>query len=268
MNPEELVIQKVNKKRAWCYCPKHLDKYTPNLEICLQGKYRGKCYCWACGYSDFIEEDKLKKIFGEEKSIVKKPLINWFNLANSYLGKSVNQIETLCNNWKISLSSLSHFLVGWNEAAYTIPMVNENCMTIGIQLRYPDGFKCCVEGSQLGLFIPFLYQQRLDEILYICEGFSDTVTVYDLGFFAIGRPNALSCMEIIEKFIELNNIKEIVIVADNDRAGRDGANKLWDYLKVVKPSSKCIITPDLHKDIRETYLERGRKFTRKCLTFS
>jgi len=259
MNLENLIIERVNRKRAWAYCSCRSPDIRPTLEICLQGPYRGRCYCWACGYKDFIPEDKLKEIFGEEKSIIKKVPIDWKSVLFSYHSTLQGEKGNLVENWKISQQSFIDFRAyGWNGEQYFIPMRNETFDIIGIQLRYPNGFKRCKEGSQLGLFIPSGYKQRLDETLYICEGFSDAVTVYDLGFFAIGRPNALACMETVKNFIKLNNIKKIVIVADNDESGRKGACKLWDYLQ-----GDLIVTIKIpfQKDIREMYLEKGREFT-------
>jgi hypothetical protein len=185
-----------------------------------------------------------------------KPInINWEQIAYSYRSGFVAGMP-IAEDWNVCYASLDLFNIGWDEEAYTFPMYNSDEHIIGIQRRFPDGSKCCVEGSQLGLFIPRALKFNT---LFICEGCSDAVAVYDLGFDAIGRPSCNSCVEIVCQWVGINeDIKHIIIIPDNDEVGKDGAKELHKCLNMDFGEITDIFEYAGAKDIRE-YIQRVGK---------
>lgn len=255
-----LEIVKQDKKRAWAFCLAHKDTRKPNLCITLTEDYYGSYYCFACGYAGRFSVADMGVLQLKKQKRTQPINIDWRKLTLDYFYNSTTQreirgnMERLCKQWGVFRASSDDFLIGWDGEAFTAPMYDADFNIIGIHRRFPDGSKCCVEGSQLGLFIPCGYKQRIQEPLFICEGLSDTVSVYDLGFFAVGKPNCNIGDNYIVNFISQNKIKHVVIIPDNDTVGYSGAMGLKlqlqhsDYLVY----SETIFQYDVRaKDIRE-----------------
>lgn len=137
--------------------------------------------------------------------------------------------------------------------AWAFPMKNAHGEIVGIRLRNEMGHKWAVKGSKSGLFIPNIISMG-EGPLYICEGPTDTAAALCMGFQPIGRPSCMGLEEMIQEYIKLNQVRRIMILADNDTPGLLGAEKLQNNIKC--PS--CILTLPC-KDIREFYSMGGTK---------
>lgn len=133
--------------------------------------------------------------------------------------------------------------------AWAFPMSDERGAIIGIRLRFPNGSKRAVLGSRNGLFIP---DMTLDRRIYICEGPTDTAAAISLGLSAVGRPSCNACGAMLAAFVELNGVREAVILADNDKPGISGAVSL-----TLPCPSVVALTPT--KDVREFVRLGGTK---------
>jgi DNA primase len=119
---------------------------------------------------------------------------------------------------------------------------------VGIRLRNDRG-KFAVRGSRQGLFISAECGVRNAEradVLFVCEGPTDTAAVLELGLFAVGRPNCCCGGPEIRTYARRQAVNRVVIVADNDRPGLDGARKVGGELKLPF----AIYVPPA-KDVRE-----------------
>lgn len=141
--------------------------------------------------------------------------------------------------------------VGWDGEAFTIPFRNAKQEIVGIQRRFPDGFKCMVEGSQLGLVIPDL-KFSYSKPLYITEGASDLSVVLECGLQGIARPNCNAIPEMIVEFCE--EFQDIVIVPDNDDPGINGAEHLSD---VMCKEDIVLVHVDPYNDLMEMFKAEG-----------
>ena len=162
----------------------------------------------------------------------------------------------------VSTASLEQLMVGWHETlqAYTFPMRDGAEYIIGIRTRHRDGSKRAITGSKAGLFIPDTFASSGS--LYICEGPTDTAAMLSVGLAAIGRP---SCMGSHQQVRDLLNTcfrkRDVVIIADNDGPGREGAARLRDALGVGRLQAP----PNRVKDVRERVREVIREFdTEDC----
>ena len=157
------------------------------------------------------------------------------------------QVNTISEQLGVSEQSLRRLNIGWDGQAYTFPMSNAQGQIIGIRRRFPKGNKVSVKGSKTGLFIP--KDLAKSEPLFITEGPTDTGAALDLGFDAIGRPNCNSKIDMTVEFCKGRS--EIIVVGDNDKVGREGAEKLAGVLVLHCHSVKIIYPPDKIKDLRQ-----------------
>lgn len=164
----------------------------------------------------------------------------------------------LCNLWDVSISTIIGFNCRYYEAknCYLFPMVDAVYSIVGIQERYLNGEKRATAGSKLGLFIPDNLEfgkDYSDKCLVICEGLTDTLSVYEDKFFAIGRPSCSTGKEHILYFLGIYNFRKIILMADNDAVGIKGAAKLVKDIKsrFSSLSVKVAIPPIGIKDIRD-----------------
>lgn len=149
-----------------------------------------------------------------------------------------------------------------SHQAWAFPMRDGSSRIIGIRLRFDNGDKRAVTGSQSGLFIPMSEPQSP---CFICEGPTDTAAALSMGIFTIGRPSCSGGTAQLYHAIKERKIMRVVIVSDNDQdktrpdgerynPGFDGASRLADELNVAT----CIYVPPC-KDIRELLNLGGTK---------
>lgn len=146
------------------------------------------------------------------------------------LGVDAIALRMLCCAW-----SAEH-------RAWAFPMRNGNGVTVGVRLRTEQGDKFAVKGSNQGLFYPLT---RLTGTLYIVEGPTDAAAGLTIGLNAVGRPSCRGCEDSVVRLVERFKPPGIVIVADNDEPGQDGAALLQ-----LRLPGAVIWTPPA-KDLRE-----------------
>lgn len=144
----------------------------------------------------------------------------------------------------VSVDSLRRLRTGWDGEAYTFPMMDAKPQVVGIRRRFRDGRKLSVKGGHEGLFMATACLSHEGPVL-ICEGPTDTGAMLDIGFSAVGRPSCNGGTDILKALL---NGRDVVVVADDDKPGQDGADRLSKELvgrRIVK-----VITPLRGKDAR------------------
>lgn len=235
---KNLKVQYISGDKAWCFCTHHEDIKRPNLSITLSDKYYGCYKCWACGKYGKLSTTQMKTLNLNEPVHIdrKKVMYRWSKLARDYKNKldSLPLIKLgLANELNINVSTLSQWDVGYDGQAFTIPMFSNGTYN-GIQRRFPNGGKCCVEGSKLGIMMSN-EEYYPGDTLFICEGFSDAISVHDLVFTAIARPNChftdmLDFLTDDDDEYDDEEYYDIIIIPDNDKVGLDGAKELRQHL--------------------------------------
>jgi phage/plasmid primase-like uncharacterized protein len=142
--------------------------------------------------------------------------------------------------------------VGWSPVhrATTWPMRNGEGEVIGVRLRCPEtARKWALRGSRAGL----IYPQDLSEgepagRLYVCEGPTDAAALLSIGLSAVGVPSAGYGGDLLFDLLLRIGIRDVVIVADADGPGHDGALRLARELAMV--AIVRVIRPDAVKDAR------------------
>jgi len=187
-------------------------------------------------------------------------IVNLAHMAEQF-SKAVGPglLQNLAQRMGLSVESLKRLRIGWSAQmrAWSFPMVvaitkNNGFPVVGIRLRLSDGRKIAVRGSRNGLFLP----DRLNGVhpdknqLLICEGPSDTAALLDLGFNAVGRPSCNGGGRLLVEFIKALVPKYVVIVADRDVPGEQGAASLASRLVPYALSVRVIRPPIGLKDGR------------------
>lgn len=255
---KDLEVITENGSELWCLCPFHQDKKRPNFLVSKTGKYAGYGKCFACGkFCRVNVEGKVRMSKLKDRPIA----LNWEALSKAYRRyRNIDYYLTkLAYKWDVSYRTIRGLECGWNGEAWTIAVRNELCDIVGIQRIYPNGDKKLVSGSRVGVFIPtFLRKSIVGGVrgfpVLICEGVSDTAVALDLGFNVIGRLSCTCGNEILKTLIKGMTV---IIVSDNDKPGRKGAQKLATDL--TKYNKVGIIYPDEHssnsveniKDLRD-----------------
>lgn len=140
--------------------------------------------------------------------------------------------QKLADNLGVSLESVKAIGAAWSTKAqaWAFPMRDGSQDVVGIRLRGTDGKKWAVYGSRNALFIP--KDDYLNQTAYLVEGPTDTCAGHMLGLKAIGRPSCSAGVPDILEFIKVNHIRKLVIIADNDKPGLDGAEVLAHHLPI------------------------------------
>jgi hypothetical protein len=151
----------------------------------------------------------------------------------------------------LSERSLRRLNVGWHRShrCYSFPMRDDQGRIVGIRLRRPNGAKFAVRGSQSALFMLADLSSPLR--LFISEGPTDCAALLDMGLTAVGRPSCSGGADMLTRLIHRLRPHDVVIVADADLPGRQGAASLAQDLILQVPLVKVIEPPASVKDIRE-----------------
>lgn len=148
------------------------------------------------------------------------------------------QWEHLVNQTRCKREGLVMLEAGWSakKSAYTFPMRDSKGRVIGIRLRYPSGSKSSVKTSRNGLFFSPSFDPK--QRVFVTEGPTDTAALLGLGLQAVGRPSCNSGGAALSQLLGYG--AKVVVVADCDKPGRDGANKIAATLKRTCRTIKVI----------------------------
>ena len=155
--------------------------------------------------------------------------------------------QQLADELGVTVDSLWQLGVGrYRSGTFSFPMRNGYGKVIGIRLRTMQGKKFSVVGSREGAFIP---RRRYAGPLYVAEGPTDTLALLSLGLDGIGRSSCHGSVRIVCHVAKRYGSQEVVVIADTDDPGVEGANAAANALGHV--AEVRIIRPLIGKDIRD-----------------
>jgi hypothetical protein len=173
------------------------------------------------------------------------PSINAANLMREWTAATTaTALAEFAATLGVSASSLKAVGAAWAapHSAWAFPMCDGYGNVVGIRLRNEHG-KFAVRGSRQGIFLANVSVQKT---LFVCEGPTDTAAAIELGLFAVGRPNCCCGGAEIRVFAGRHEVSRVVVIADNDKPGLDGACKVGGELALPF----AIYVPPA-KDVRE-----------------
>lgn len=140
---------------------------------------------------------------------------------------------------------------------WAFPMRDHARRIIGFRVRTRGGRKFAIAGSRNGLFIPDTYHRKVRH-LCIAEGPTDTAALLSAGLCTIGRSHNTGGVELIQRLLQRQVHKpEVLIVADRDDAGGEGARKLAREIFWQTNGLKVIQPPEGINDARQWLLDKG-----------
>ena len=171
----------------------------------------------------------------------------------------LERLRRLASGLGLAADVLKRFGVGWchGREAWSFPMCDVNRRVIGIHLRRPNGKKFAIKGSRQGLFLPDELPSS-PKTLLIAEGLTDAAALLSMGFPEIvGRPSYIGGYRLLTELVGEITPEMVVIVADADGPGQNGASNLANVLKCYVPSVRIISPPEELKDARGWLLAGG-----------
>lgn len=249
-------------------CPFHTEKKgSLNInKVVHRGKPKGFFYCYGCAKSGELPHETVDILADtESEHVTSTPDPQFSVLQFEYWSREFQEdhAHELATKWNVDLIHLLGMGIGWDGQAHTLPMHNEQGDVIGIQRQWPNGYKCVVPGTQLGLFIPDSAYTGSE--LVITEGASDLATALQLGFMGIGKPNALVGNRLVYEYLKRHPAYEhILIVGDNDEAGKRGAHELQDHID--SEHGRSVIWIPNENDLRAEVQAHGRSQVKESLT--
>ena len=200
-----------------------------------------------------VEPPPMRSLRQLREDVSCKDRIPWSAIQLECAGEmTMDALEDAAQMLRIPASALQAFDIGWSShwKAWTFPMRHPVTQRIvGIRTRTPSGSKFALTGSRQGYFM--CTYVRPQQRVFVVEGPTDAAAVHSLGMEAIGRG---SCLHVSPALREALAGRTVLVVADNDDAGRRGASICCEYLD--KSKATVISPPPGFKDMR-AWIEGG-----------
>jgi hypothetical protein len=177
------------------------------------------------------------------------------DLAAGYHAAAVaaGSLRYLARQLGVSEAALVALRAGWSSyhRSWSFPMCNAACEVIGVRLRRPNGYKFAVPGSHNGLFLSVGVEAAAGRRLHVVEGATDAAALIDLGFpGVVGRPSCTGGTRLLVELVRRRAPGDVVIVADADAPGLEGAGRLAQVLVGYTPTVRVVAPPEGTKDVR------------------
>jgi hypothetical protein len=203
--------------------------------------------CGKAGWLHILGDFNPKK-----HTLPEKPYIDW-GKHNLQFAQALHENRVAFYNYcayaKLNIISTMRFNIGWtNNGWLTIPMYGMDGKITGIQRRQKN-IKRFMKWSDMGVFLPSAFFQYKAKTLAVCEGWTDTVTAYEYGFgAAVGKMNCYVGDDMVLYYAKRLGCERVIVFADNDGVGLDGAKATAELLGEHGFRVKIIITKE--KDLR------------------
>jgi len=264
--PRDIFIPRLDRVRErgndqWvAECPAHPDS-TPSLSVTETDQHQLLVHCFGgCGVESVCESLGLSvchlfptayalRRSGSVKAtlavrahspvvdpdVTVDPKFDRLNRAFQDHPERARKLRELGEQLGVPSSSLRSLGIGWSDAQdgrWSIPEHDDEARLVGIAYRHTDGQKTSASGGRRGLIVP--KDLSASGTLYIAEGMSDAAAMLAAGRRTIGRPaafpSALVRAWLARYVLAACPSEKVIVVADRDDAGREGALDLSAWL--------------------------------------
>lgn len=269
LNLKKLVVKDETNRFIFALCQFH-DEAKGSLcinRVPNKTKPKGYWYCFGCkAHGEITPEEVDSIIVDTDAKALPTENVDLSVLQQEYWTREFQEDHAvnLAFRWNVEVKFLHEIGVGWDGQAWTIPFYNADYRIVGIQRRFPNGFRCAVTGGTLGLVLPTTLASS--DKLVVCEGASDLVTALQLGFSGLAKPNALVGKELLYDWLHKHRPmwKKILLMADADEAGIRGAEETQRHIDSEFVRTKVVI-PDDGKDLREWVKNKSQKYVQSVI---
>jgi hypothetical protein len=181
----------------------------------------------------------------------------------------------LCQSRGLLFETLKRVGVGFHALSgqYIVPSFNEQSVLVSCKVFGEDSFRV-VAGQTLSMYTPSQENSLTEsKIVYLCEGEWDTLMMVEVitalkikDSYALGVPGAGFTLK--PDFLPALKNKSVILLYDNDAAGKSGRDKSINLVISITPDIKIIDWPgDTEEgfDIRDLYIYHNK---RAKITFS
>jgi DNA primase len=251
------------------YCPYHNNYRTPAAEV---SKTTGQFYCFGCQESKSLTELVMyssKRTFFESTRMIhsKASIKNIVSDIDELLGKkeqdfvefdkdliitlnsaalNSSRAATYLKGRGIKKESVERFLLGYSEKQdmVTVPITAPDGRYIGFVARSIEGkdFKNSIGLLKSKTMFNLSSSKRYDKV-FVVESSFDAIRLEQVGVHAIATLGATVSKH--QKELLKRYFRSIILLSDNDEAGRGMREKLKVYL------NSSLITADLPEDVKD-----------------
>jgi hypothetical protein len=164
------------------------------------------------------------------------------------LGVDVLAIDAFATGWCDDVRALDLRAVDEADpSGWTWAMHDGTGAVTGLRVRLrATGEKLAATGSRLGVVVPL---KPSHGVLYVTEGESDAFALLTMlpNASVLATPGAGQCATIVAEYAK---DREVVVLRDNDAAGRSGAQRIARACLPNARSVRIVEAPEPHKDLR------------------
>lgn len=187
-----------------------------------------------------------------------RPTIDWNALHAKHDPAQVGVLASRLGlpDWTLLMLDVARMPRG----GWAFPMLDSVGRIIGIRTRYSDGNKKAIPGSRSGVF--YCKARQSADIVFVCEGPSDTAALLALGVAAIGRPSCIGQEKIVAETIRRWNATRAIILPDNDTSDVSRAMVNRGVERMIRALPKGVDASIVRlpaKDAREWYCSGGTR---------
>lgn len=276
-NPIQSVVEKFTGQqvtRRNIHCPFHEDK-NPSMHVYDDGKFK----CFSCGrHGDVIDfvgyfffgdsynpDVHFAEVVDRLGGLDIRPLPPQINRPAPPKPKLTIDLEQ-CIDWHTTMptqrraywhsrglsdATIDSYFLGWDGKRYTIPLLYR-LVPFGVKRRQSDvadGIDAkyiMTTGSRAGIFNADVLWTA--DTCVICEGEIDAMMLTQLGYRAVtSTAGAGSWKEDWARFF--THVRDIYLLFDNDKAGREGAAKVHATLR----RARIVTLPEGVKDVGDLW---------------
>lgn len=185
--------------------------------------------------------EKLKHLKGFKKS---KKKIEYIPISNEILNDVEDYHHPYIINRGYSDDVLSHFNVGYCRSGYlesrvVFPIDAPNGTTISLSGRAIEDdveprYMIVGDTSKGDTLYGISKISKDDDYIIVVEGFMGVMSLYEWGFYSVV---ALMGSDITENQLKilLKMARKVIVVLDNDKAGKRGSQKIYNHLYKFLP---------------------------------
>jgi hypothetical protein len=236
------ICEHLHRNPSWCL----IDR-ARGLVICPRVSSSRKC--GDAGWLHRIDGGSLGDIVVPTKRLTAPPVDFSGRWQQAMQRCTPSNHDALAMRLSLPVTYVRQVPVGIEGDSWVFPMTDGEAVT-GLKVRTHDGMKICAKGSRLGLIMPYAFDPEAPEV-WVTEGESDLIAaVGALRLNAVARPGCTSCTGLLSR---LTAGKHLIVLADNDEPGREGAARLAAECHQAK--SATVLAPPA-KDVRD-WVRRG-----------
>jgi len=229
----------LHKRQSWC-----VVDVERGLTICprVESKTRIGNAGWLHG-----TETNANRI-GNQSAISRqgeRVVVNMAQVWRTMTAATAVQVRELALRLKLPESFVQCVETKFFNGAFAFAMHNALDTVCGVKYRRGDN-KFSATGSRTG-YIPCANYSRENNEVWITEGESDLMVAAGFGLNAVARSGCMNSSEALRSVCRQRNV---VIVADNDKAGVSGARAF--AAEPLGARSVAVVIPPT-KDLRDWY---------------